>query len=93
MLTLQDGSRLVLAPRAKARLEVRDEKPVARLLAGSWEFALKNLTSVRLFAGERAVTPSAATGQFSMAAPTPVAPAAASAGVMATPRKTLSVRK
>ena len=80
VLTLKDGSKLVLAPHAKAKIESTGDKTAARLLAGSWEYTLKSLTSVMLYAGPKQVTLTATTGQFSISAPTPVAATQAPAG-------------
>ncbi len=66
-LTFSDGSRISLAPGAKAKVEVVEGKIVFRLLAGEAAYDLKQLDSITLLALDAGVKPSGLRGAYAIA--------------------------
>ncbi|MGD0199882.1 MAG: hypothetical protein ABSD27_03940 [Bryobacteraceae bacterium] len=72
-----DGSRVVLSPKSRAKVESKDSEVIFRLLAGALEFRLALAGKVRIYNREALQTGTA--GTFSASA-TPVAGPSPSAG-------------
>ena len=68
VITFQDGSVIVLDPGAQGTVDVSDGISVFRLTMGSARHSLKSLTSVKLIAGDKLVTPRSVTGSYSQSA-------------------------
>lgn len=66
-LTFEDGSRIVLAPGARGRIEQGAQgRPVFRLTAGEALYDLRELNSVDLYALNRRVPPPVFRGNYSL---------------------------
>ncbi|MBA3974970.1 MAG: hypothetical protein C0504_12235 [Candidatus Solibacter sp.] len=65
-LTFPDGSRISLAPGAKARVEMQNGKPVFRLLEGEAAYDLKSADSVVLLALDKTVAVSGLRNSYSI---------------------------
>lgn len=76
-LRFRDGSKVTLAPHATARVEDSGSQVAVRLTSGGGAYSLSQGSAVQLFAGNKAVPTTGATGQFSL--PTTASPVAVSA--------------
>ena len=65
-LTFLDGSTIVLAPHANARLNLSDGIPSFQLESDSAHYTLRELTGVRLLAREDTVTPKELVGDITL---------------------------
>jgi hypothetical protein len=67
-ITFPDGSTVTLGAGAKARIEMEDGKPVVRLESGAAAYSFKTPGAVKLYALDKAVTPTGLTGSFGLGA-------------------------
>jgi hypothetical protein len=66
-VTFPDGSRIVLSPNSRARVQAGpDGRPTFQLLAGEALYDLRQLDAVRLLALDRSITPPAFRGTYSI---------------------------
>jgi hypothetical protein len=68
-INFPDGSRIVLSPNSRARVQTGpDGRPTFQLLAGEALYDLRQLDAVRLLAIDRSITPPAFRGTYSVGA-------------------------
>ncbi|MBE7541371.1 MAG: hypothetical protein M9913_09395 [Bryobacteraceae bacterium] len=68
-ITFPDGSRIVLSPNSRGRVQTgADGRPTFQLISGEALYDLRQLDAVRLLALERTVTPPAFRGTYSIGA-------------------------
>lgn len=61
-----DGSKIVLAPHSKCRIEMDGQTPVFRLTEGQASYTLTNLKSVEIYSLGQLQTPTATTGTLAL---------------------------